>query len=379
MRSIAVINQKGGCGKTITAVNLSAFLAGSGRMVLLIDMDPQGHATLGLQKDPAPFANTISNVLLRGADKRLQLTDVACSVLPNLNLVPADLLLSSVPEKLATVFGRENRLAEALAEIQTEYDYAIIDSPPGVGLLTFNVLMACSEAIIPIDPSFFSLHGIAKLLETIDVLQHKTGHRIAPRALVTLYTGRSEFVKEVVEDVRKHMGDRVFRTIIRYSVKLAEAASRGLPISECSRRCAGFEDYRMLAGEIMQQEEELPVLERRGEAVVRDKASNWLLERITASSAPVSTEAGVLFTLEAPEAQRVQLAGDFNAWIPEGSEMQFSSGIWRKMLALAPGRYRYRYVVDGHWQADPRNSRKEPSPYGDYDSVIVLEEGRSGK
>lgn len=229
------------------------------------------------------------------------------------------------------------------------------------------------------DPSFFSLHGIAKLLETLDVLSSKTGHKIAPRALVTLYTGRSEFVKEVVEEIRKHMGDKVFDTVIRFSIKLAEAASRGLPISEYSKRCVGFEDYQMLAKEILQQEAELPALESREEGEQRDRARGSLLEGIPIPSAPVPTEAGVMFTLAAPEAHLVQLAGDFNEWVPDGSEMEFSSGVWRKMVALAPGRYRYRYVVDGRWQADPLNSSAAPSPYGDYDSVIVLDEKQLGK
>ncbi len=378
MRSMAVINQKGGCGKTITAINLSAFLARAQRRVLLIDLDPQGHATLGLQKDTTQPAKTICDVLLPGANREPRLSEVIRSILPNLDLVPADILLSAVSEKLSGTFGRENRLAEALAEVETRYHYVIIDCPPGVGLLTFNALMACSEAIIPIDPSFFSLHGIAKLLETLEVLLRKTGHKIVPRALVTLYTGRTEFVREVVEDIRKHMGDRVFATVVRCSVKLAEAAGHGLPISEYCRRCVGFEDYRMLSEEVLQQEAVIPVLERSGEAAREDRCQDWLLERVTAPSAPISTKAGVLFSLNAPEAHRVQLAGDFNEWVPEGNEMQFSSGIWRKMLALAPGRYRYRYVVDGRWQADPLNSCVEPSPYGEYDSVIVLDERQPG-
>ncbi len=373
MRSMAVINQKGGCGKTITAINLSAFLAKAQRKVLLIDLDPQGHSTLGLQKDSAQPTKTIGDVLLQGANREPHLSEVIRPILPNLDLVPADILLSAVSERLSGTFGRENRLAEALTEVQARYHYVIIDCPPGVGLLTFNALMACSEAIIPIDPSFFSLHGIAKLLETLEVLLRKTGHRIVPRALVTLYTGRAEFVREVVEDIRKHMGDRVFATVVRYSVKLAEAASQGSPVSEYCRRCAGFEDYQMLSKEVLQQEAEIPVLERGAEAAQEDLAQDWLLERITTSSAPIPTKAGILFSLDAPDAHRVQLAGDFNEWVPEGNEMQFSSGIWRKMLALAPGRYRYRYVVDGRWQADPLNSCREPSPYGEYDSVIVLE------
>jgi chromosome partitioning protein len=379
MRSIAVINQKGGCGKTITAINLSAFLAREKRKVLLIDMDPQGHATLGLQPDTARPTKTISEVLLKGRDGGMRLPDVVQPVLPNLDLVPSDILLSAVPEKLSGVFGRESMLANALPEVADRYHYVIVDCPPNVGLLTFNALMACAEAIIPLDPSLFSLHGIAKLLETLELLSRDAGHKVTPHALVTLYPGRSDFVRDVVEEIRKHMGDRTFHTVIRYSVKLAEAASRGVPISEYSRRCAGFEDYQSLAQEIMQQEVGLPVLEGRDDYPADDRALRESLKEIPAPSAPVATKAGVRFTLQAPEAHRVQLAGDFNHWEPAGNEMQFRGGVWQKVLPLPPGRYRYRYVVDGRWQSDPLNALAERGSYGDYDSVIELQENPMGK
>lgn len=375
MRSIAVMNQKGGCGKTITAINISAFLARQQRKVLLIDMDPQGHATLGLQLDAAQPGKTISEVLLRElGEEEHGLRTVTRNVLPNLDLVPADIMLSAVPEMLSAVVGRENRLAEALAEVHNRYHYVIVDCPPSVGLLTFNALIACSEAIIPVDPSFFSLHGIGKFLETLDMLGRRAGHEIKARALITLYTGRAQFVMEVVEDIRKHLGDRVFDTVIRFSIKLAESASHGLPISEYCKRCAGFEDYQMLVDEIMLEEKQRPVLEG---VLEQERAS--LLEGFSVPSAPVPTSEGVVFTLEAPGAQRVQLAGDFNDWAPDESEMQCSGGVWRTIVALTPGRYRYRYVVDGRWRSDPLNSYTEPSPYGDYNSVVVLDENRPGQ
>ncbi len=376
MRSMAVINQKGGCGKSITAINLSAFLAREQRRVLLIDLDPQGHATLGLQPDCRQPDRTVSDVIMRGVNREPRLSDVALSVRENLDLVPADIRLSAVPEKLSGVFGRESRLADALAEIAGLYHYIIVDCPPNIGLLTFNALMACSEAIIPIDPSFFSLHGIARLLETLEVLSSTTGHQIAPRALVTLYARRAEFSREVAEDVRKHMGDRVFDTTIRFSIKLGEAASRGLPISEYCHRCVGYEDYRALAIEVLRQEAGMQAFETLEKV---EQNGDGLLEGSRTPSAPMATKGGVLFTLHAPEAHHVQLAGDFNGWAPDGNEMEFSSGVWRKMLSLAPGRYRYRYVVDGHWQSDPMNSHVEPSPYGEYDSVIELGEERQSR
>src|SRR5215813_2075832 len=198
MRTIAVVNQKGGCGKTITSINLSAFLAREQRRVLLIDMDPQGHATLGLFSDAAASPLTMYEVFVGGPGGHpTVLRDVIRNVRDNLDLAAADVRLSAIPETLAGLAGRENILSHAMAGIRDRYDYVIVDCPPNVGLLTFNALKACTEAIVPMDPSFFSLHGIGKLLETFEVLEKETGHEIAARVLVTLYSGRSPFVKAV--------------------------------------------------------------------------------------------------------------------------------------------------------------------------------------
>src|SRR2546429_4104894 len=196
MRTIAVVNQKGGCGKTITSINLSAFLAREQRRVLLVDMDPQGHTTLGLLTDAVHPSRTMYEVFVEEPGERpTVLRDVILTVRENLDLAPADILLSGVPEALAGQIGREDILSDALVSFRDDYDYVIVDCPPSVGLLTFNALKACSEAIVPVDPSFFALHGIGKLLETFDVLEKETGHQIAVRALVTLYSGRTAFAK----------------------------------------------------------------------------------------------------------------------------------------------------------------------------------------
>ncbi len=356
MRTIAVVNQKGGCGKTITAINLSAFLALAGRRVLLVDMDPQGHSTLGLPGGDASPARTMYDVFLnriRGSDTTL--SDVTRPVGENFDLAPADILLSAVPEALAGAPGRENVLAWAVARVDDRYDYVIVDCPPNVGLLTFNALKACNEAVIPMDPSFFSLHGIGKLFETFDLLERETGHRISARVLVTLYPGRSPFVKAVVEEVHRHLAGRHFETVVRHSVKLAEAASHGLPITRYARYSAGFEDYQALAGEVLRQEVALAT----GEPGI--------------AAPPEVTPEGVVFTVEAPNAAQVQVAGDFNDWKPARGEMEPAGRVWKRTLQLAPGRYRYRYVIDGQWCRDPRNAAAEPSPFGGDDSLLVLE------
>ena len=202
-------------------------------------MDPQGHATLGLLAGEAfPPSKSMYDVFSRGAtEEPIRLRDVILPVGDNLDVAPADILLSATPEMLAGLARREVILSEALAGVRGDYDYVIIDCPPNVGLLTFNALTACSEAIVPMDPSFFALHGIGKLLETFDLLAQKSDHHIEARVLVTLYPGRSPFVKAVVDELHRHLAGHYFESIIRYSVKLAEAASHGVPIVQYCRHC----------------------------------------------------------------------------------------------------------------------------------------------
>jgi chromosome partitioning protein len=269
------------------------------------------------------------------------------------------------------VVGREDILSDAIASIEGHYDYVVVDCPPNVGLLTFNALKACSEAIVPMDPSFFSLHGLGKQLETINVLAKETDHHIAARVLVTLYSGRSPFARAVLDEVRRHLAGRHFETVIRYSVKLAEAASHGVPIAHYCRHCVGFDDYQALAAEVLQQETAMPERERvtlNGNATAPSAGEDW-----AGPLAPAVTSEGVMFTIEAPDAERVQLAGDFNNWTLDGSEMEANGGVWTKIVQLPPGRYRYRYVVDGRWQNDPLNSAVEPNRFGGHDSVLVMD------
>jgi len=387
MRAIAIVNQKGGCGKTTTAINLSAFLAREHRRVLLVDLDPQGHATLGLMKDPSRLEKTIYEVLVH-EENVTAMGDILIQIRENLHLAPADVLLSALPEQMRDLPRREERLSQILEGVRDEYDYVIIDCPPSVGLLTFNALMACSEAIIPVEPSFFSLQGIARQMETIDLLSRRTGHDIQARALITLYSTRSEFTKGIAEEIRRHLEERSFDTVVRFSVKLPESAGHALPISEFSPHSAGFADYRKLAREIISQETAQPVAETIEETVdpveaepepaVDFEAIEVEATELTASievskaSPPTGVEEGVVFSIEAPSAKCVQLAGDFNGWTAEGNEMEASGGIWKKVVPLVPGLYLYRYVVDGVWMTDPLNVNVQRTPWGSQNSVFVF-------
>ena len=374
MRTIAVVNQKGGCGKTTTAINLAAFLALNGRRTLVVDMDPQGHATLGLLPDRTQPCKTMYDVMVHhrnGCHTRVH--DIIRLAQENLDVAPADILLSGVPDKLAKVRKREAVLTEILDEVRSEYDYAIIDCPPHVGLLTFNALCAATEAIVPVDSSFFALHGIGKLLETFDVLLSRTGHTVEVRALATLYMGRTRFARDVVAEIRSHLSGRHFATVIRHSVKLAEAASHGVPIATYCRRCTGFDDYKELAAEVLEMEPK-PESDTPSEM-----ASTTIVnpDMVQGPCAPTPTTDGIVFALEAPQAQRVQLVGDFNQWmLDDGNEMTQSGNVWTRVLRLEPGRYQYRYVVDGLWCSDPLNTLVEASPYGVENSVCVVDESR---
>jgi hypothetical protein len=185
---------------------------------------------------------------------------------------------------------------------------------------------------------------------------------------VILYSGRTRFARDVVEEIRRHLAGRHFQTLIRHSVKLAEAASHGLPIAEYCSRCAGFEDYEALAAEVLEMEINrlaMPGVELRKGA------------ELSGPSAPRVTPDGVVFAIDAPSARRVQLAGDFNGWTVDGNEMTPHDSVWTKVVKLDPGRYQYRYVVDGIWRDDPLNTEVERAPYGGHNSVFIVTDSAS--
>ncbi len=251
MRVISVINQKGGCGKTTTAINLCGCLSQLNRRVLLVDLDPQGHASLGLNLNPEDVRCGMTEVMTQGTSLE-EVIRVADGT--NLDVAPANITLSTVEQLLADAAGKEGRLLKKIEEMQRNYDYVIIDSPPSLGILTFNALRASDISIVPIDMGFFSLHGVAKLIEIIDLVSRHTGHEVQLRALATMVSLRTRFTREVLDEIREHFKDNVFRTLIRNNVRLREATSHGVPISHYDRRSAGANDYRAVAEEVLAME-----------------------------------------------------------------------------------------------------------------------------
>jgi chromosome partitioning protein len=357
MRVIAIVNQKGGCGKTTTAVNLAGALAADGHRVLVVDLDPQAHATLALGVDPERIDENLYEVFADpGGSSRLGRICIATS--ENLDVAPSGIVLSALEQKLASepVETRTARLSSALETLGDRYDFALIDCAPNVGLLTFNALRAAREVIVPLETSFFAIHGVQKLLETIALLTERIGHELSVRILPTLYDGRTRYARQTLGEIREMFKDLCFDTVIRQNVKLREAASRGRPIVAVARSANGAHDYAALAIE------------------VAASAPEALAEALAAAPSPPRE---VVVRFRDPAASDVRIAGDFNGWVPDKGvrsliEAEGETRIWTKILHLAPGRYQYRYVVDGEWREDPDNPDGVASQVGGRNSVLVV-------
>ncbi len=259
MRSIAIMNQKGGVGKTTTAVNVSAALAATGQRVCLIDLDPQAHASLHLGVDPRPDSASVYDVLVGNAG----LADVRQQVAENLWVVGSHLDLAAAELELAGVVGREIILRDKLEEDPDDFDYLFIDCPPSLGVLTLNALAAVEEVLIPLQPHFLALHGLSKLLETIELVAKRLNNRLhLSGVILCMYDSSTRLALEVSQDVddffrhaqsgRSPWGDaRIFQTRIRRNVRLAEAPSFGQSIFQYAPASNGADDYRHLADELL--------------------------------------------------------------------------------------------------------------------------------
>ncbi len=298
MRSIAVINQKGGVGKTTTAVNVAGALVLDGYRVLLVDGDPQSHASLHLGIEASGEDVTLYDVLVRGAPMRDALRAVVlgdrgaergpvgegpAGAGDTLAVVPSHIDLVSAELELADVSGRETRLRDALAPLRERFDVCIIDCPPALGLVTVNALAAADEVLIPLQPHFLALQGLGRLLETVRLIREglQPGLRVSG-VVLCMHEAATKLAQEVAQDVQKFLsearpedawhGARVFFTAIRRNVKLAESPSFGKTVFEYAPESHGAADYRALAREI----EALAGPQRRG--VTEDVAARWLSE-----------------------------------------------------------------------------------------------------
>lgn len=419
MKKIAIVNQKGGCGKTTVSINLASALADAGKRTLLIDMDSQAHCAVGLAVPEDQIEQSIYDVMVsKSKDEPTRLDEILWQITDNLELAPASIDLSAFEQQMAGVSRREDLLKEVTRDIENEFDYSIIDCPPAVGIQTFNALRSADEVIVPVETGYFALHGLSKQLETLSILCQQAEQNIRVRILASMYDIRTKMAREVLAELRNHFGDKMFRTVINFNTKLKEAASYGQPINEYDPSSKGKKDFEALAKELTASEKprkdyldksgvnslagqlesisktadellkssNVPVKnvkQKKAEQLVREQdpgysSKNKLNEQI---SEKLSDYYGVnqfgdavVFVSLYPRAEKVQIAGDFNNWQPEKTEMEKvgQSGVWQAKMKLPPGRHRYRIVVDGKWQQDPYNETTEPNPFGELNSIVEV-------
>ena len=252
-RVIAITNQKGGSAKTTTSVNLAASLALKNRKVLIVDLDPQSNATIGLGLSSTDLDKSIYHVLI---DNDVTMEEVLrCTGIENLKIAPATIHLSGAEVELVNTIGRENVLRDKLAPVVNMFDYVLLDCPPSLGLLTLNALTTAKEAIIPVQTHFYALEGMSLLMNTIELVRRRLNHNlIITGILPTIYQSGTKLSDQVLSELRKFFGKQVFQTTIRMNVKLAECPGHGKPIILYDPESNGAADYDSLAEEVLAHE-----------------------------------------------------------------------------------------------------------------------------
>ena len=250
---ISLANQKGGVGKTTTTVNLGTILAKKGKKVLLIDADPQGNATSGLGVDKECELSTY-DILANDAEMEDVIQD---TIIKNLKLCPANMNLAGAEVELVSMMSREQRLKEKLEKVKDNYDYILIDCPPSLGLITLNAFTASNSVLIPVQCEYFALEGLGQLLNTINLVKKHLNKEIKIEgALLTMYDIRTNLSNQVVKEVKKYFENKVYKTVIPRNVRLSEAPSYGMPITEYDPKSKGAKSYMKFAKEFLKINEE---------------------------------------------------------------------------------------------------------------------------
>lgn len=251
--TIAIANQKGGVGKTTTAINLSACVAEIGKRVLLIDVDPQSNSTSGLGVDREQITKSSYDVLVNGAPPR---SAILPTMMETLHILPADINLVGAEIEMVGMMAREHMLKKALASIQDSYDYIFMDCPPSLGLITLNALTCANKVLVPIQCEYYALEGLSQLMNTIKLVRQNLNPDLEVQGVVlTMFDGRTNLAIQVVEEVKKYFKNKVYNTVIPRNVRLGEAPSYGLPIIRYDEKCLGSATYMDLAREFIANEE----------------------------------------------------------------------------------------------------------------------------
>ena len=253
-RAIAIANQKGGVGKSTTAINLSSCLAELGQRVLTIDIDPQGNTTSGLGIEKEELENTIYELLIGECDLEDCIIE---NVYENLSLIPSNVNLAGAEIELIGLEQKEYILKEQIDKVREQYDYIIIDCPPALSMLTINAMTTANTVLVPIQCEYYALEGLSQLMHTIELVQERLNPELEIEGIVfTMYDARTKLSLQVVENVKNNLSQTIYKTIIPRNVRLAAAPSHGLPINRYDSKSAGAESYRLLAEEVMHREDE---------------------------------------------------------------------------------------------------------------------------
>ena len=398
MKIISIANQKGGCGKTTTAINLAAALGLNKKKVLLIDLDAQAHASLGLDIESQ---DSVYNVISNLTPRKLKLENIIKRVEDTFDIAPSNILVGTLEQELADEIGRELKLLEIIKPIKDQYDYILIDCPPSLGILTINSVRVSDEIIIPVEMSRFSLQGVDHLMDIITLVKDRLGHEVKCRVLITMFDSRLRHSFSMLETFREKFGALLFDTIVHINVKLKESAVCGKPVAFYDKYSRGSKDYYTLAKELIlinkqEGEEDAPVpaeqeapvetettpqetpiteevvLEPTGD---RELSLEPFSERMQETVAEEAQEFSTTrFVIDAPGAKSVYVTGSFNDWsLDDGCRLKEMDGQWEVYIPLKAGFYKYQFIVDGVWKEDPNNSRRERNSFGDINSLIEVD------
>jgi chromosome partitioning protein len=436
VRTFAIVNQKGGCGKTTTAINLSAVFARRGLRTLLVDMDPQSHCAIGLGVPEQRIEVGVAEALLRAGSDDLDPGASVWEVGGNLSLLPSTIRLAGLEAPgggLHELPDRDRRLARLLDRLAARYDRCVIDCPPTIGLLTFNALRAAREAIIPVETGFFALRGADRQWRTIHQLVERIGRPIACHIVPTLHRPDSSLAEDILGALRRQFAGQVVPVVVHEDEVVREAASFGQPVIEYAPESQARRDFEALA-DWLEDHAPQPVVEvellrdtawrpaeaaalpalvpappgegRAAELVRRVRAQQESSQPAAGAAPPAPpappaapavatarpeepatgtsrvecvygafpTGTGVRFVQPGGAAQAVFVAGDFNGWSAAAHALAFDErlGALRLEVALPPGRYAYRLVIDGRWTADPYNPQRQVNQYGEPNSLVVV-------
>lgn len=364
MNVIAVVNQKGGCGKTTFAINLAACLGRKGLKVLLIDMDQQGHCALGLGITPASHWSSLYEVFMGDRD----LADI---ILPhaaeNVDLVPGLPDLAFIEQRLAYRQDPETELFKQLAMLGRRYDYAILDSHLAFSMLSFNAIRAANQVLIPIELSAFALDGIARVREVVTQMCERHGGYVELNVAPSRVNTRTRLANRLLLELQNELADEMLPVMVRESVRVREAARAGRPVIDFAPGSPAAEDFihlaEMLTGEIGLKEVD--------EASLSPAAPRATALTPGEGAAQGGAERRVVLSYHHFNGQDLKIAGDFNGWVPDsGVETRSINGTVQKVLKVPPGAYQYRVIIDGEWQEDPVNPVRVPNDLGGTNSLL---------